>query len=704
MYRPIRYQVALTTVAAAAYAALAIVLLDPLFDDLWSGQIDPLRVFGGFLGGPRLDVFTWTLAWDWRALSAAVPLFDAPVHPPLEHALAATHTKLGHLPIFGPAYAATGNPSFAAQVTNLVNLVLSGTALFVLCRSWKLPVSASFFGGFVYAFAPARIRNLFDPSLLAGQYLPLALLFIDRTLRRARPADAVAAAFFCTWQMACSAPAAAATVPIAAAYTLARSALAPRPPLRAIVAVAVALAVAWLSAWWAQAATGAGVAAGELVVPNPLATRGAITWTGILGKPAATLPWELSIALEPHYGWLAALAIIVGLVFARRHPRATAGALAILVVSYLAALGDRLPLGPLGTWYDWLMSIAPGTASRSAPYFFSQQFLLGWSLLAALGTAVLVERIASRRALAGLAVAVLLLGTGFELGYGRAPVPTRSRPVGSGLPHAYSLLAERPAGTVVKLPVRPCSAESDMIENESLYLQTAHWQPVAVAKLDLEPLAAPMVRSLIGALPDPAATDALRRVSGLRYVAVHLAELDVEERERWRDPAGLKRLAISDQVLLFEAEQPPEPKIERAAGRSETVTGLPLAALPASERNASLAIDSAASTSVGFPIPARIQVTNRSNRAWPGVAVDATHLVTIGTRWIDENGEVAAETPMTARLPADLAPQQSVWVEVCIPSPDEPGNYRLIAGLVQHGEWFPTTSPPKTIALGALNF
>jgi len=337
-----------TVLAAATYLVLAVVLLDPLFFHMSAGQIDPESVFGGFLGGPRLDVFTWTLTWEWHALTSGLSIFDAPIHPPMSSALAATYTKLGHLPIFGPVYALSGNPILASQLTTLLNLVLSATALFVLARSWKLPVSAAFVSGFLYAFAPVRIRNLFDPSLLAGQYLPIALLLLDRLLAKPRISTAVAAALFLLWQMLCAAPYASATLPIAFAYVVARSLVAPpRPGVAGWLAVLGVGAAAWVPTWYAQAATTRAVAAGELGVPNPLATRGAISWTGFLTSPGKTLPWELNLVAEPHYGCLAAVLVVVAVACLARRAgklwRRTVGALAIAMVGYVAALGDRFP-------------------------------------------------------------------------------------------------------------------------------------------------------------------------------------------------------------------------------------------------------------------------------------------------------------------------------------------------------------------------
>jgi len=294
--------------------------------------------------------------------------------------------------------------------------------------------------------------------------------------------------------------------------------------------------------------------------------------------------------------------------------------------------------------------------------------------------------------------------TAAEFGYGRSSVPLRVRPTGTLVPQVYSTLATMAPGTVVKVPVQPCAAISDVVENESLYLQTRHWQPIAVATLDLQPRSAPMVRSLIAALPDPRAVEALRQAVGLRYVVVHLAELDIDERRSWRQVDGLRLVAIEDQVLLFATTADPPAKIDPAAGTASSVTGVSLAPVAVAGRAAELQVESDGSASIGFPMRARVIVTNRSTARWPGVAVDANRAVMVGVRWRDASGRVVTEVPQAARIPADLGLGETVGVDLCIRPPSVAGRYTLVAGLIQQGEWFPVESAPEPIDIGQLSF
>src|SRR5262245_46164978 len=116
------------------YTAVARWLLSPAF-------VDPTRnvVDMGVINGD-LHLHMWILSWVWHALTThPLGLVDANAFHPAVSVLALSEHMLGHLPIFGPVYAVSGNPVLAMQVDILSSFILSAAAMYALLRHWRAP-------------------------------------------------------------------------------------------------------------------------------------------------------------------------------------------------------------------------------------------------------------------------------------------------------------------------------------------------------------------------------------------------------------------------------------------------------------------------------------------------------------------------------------------------------------------------------------
>jgi len=189
-------------VVIAGYAALAIFLLRPFFDNPAHTVIDTFATKeGGWLTAPDVNLIMWVISWDWHALTThPLSLFNANIFHPAPATLASSEHMLGHLPVFGPIYALSGNPVLANQLNVLSMFAFCGAAMYALLRHWGAPRAAAAFGGFVYAFHPLRSFGLPHSHLLADEYLPLAVLFLDRTLIQQRIRSALAFGLFLALQ------------------------------------------------------------------------------------------------------------------------------------------------------------------------------------------------------------------------------------------------------------------------------------------------------------------------------------------------------------------------------------------------------------------------------------------------------------------------------------------------------------------------
>jgi hypothetical protein len=81
-------------------------------------------------------------------------------------------------------------------------------------------------------------------------------------------------------------------------------------------------------------------------------------------------------------------------------------------------------------------------------------------------------------------------------------------------------------------------------------------------------------------------------------------------------------------------------------------------------------------------------VRNDGHTTWPALGATAHGLVTLGYRWRDTAGDVAARAD-AGRIPWDLAPGEEVVGHVVLaPPPRDVRPERLEIGLVQDGRWF----------------
>ncbi|MFI5394422.1 MAG: hypothetical protein ACHQ9S_02715 [Candidatus Binatia bacterium] len=711
------------------YALLAVVLLYPLFSHPASTVIDALAMPHGWLVMPDVYLNIWVKAWDWHALTT-VPwtLFDANIFYPAPDALACSEHMLGHVPIFGPVYALSGNPVLANQVNLLLSFALCGAAMYAWLRHWRVPAPAAFFGGFVYAFCPVRAYDVGHAQLLSGQYLPLALLFFDRTLTRQRPADAAAFGAFLLWQMLCSYYLAYMTATAMTGYALGvlwvtRGRLRRRGVGLALAAAViagvlfVALSLPYLrlkemgvistydQSWWPYA-TGSDLWRNYLYPPGLIRhlglklDRGGILYVGLLAAACAM------VAMLPRRDR-----------FRVAVPWARAGALGAGFACYVMALGPLLIVGgrALPLPYGWAVRFVPGFSSMRVSSRFALAVMVGFAPLAALGWARVSGWFAKGRTSAEIALLVVAVGcTAFEYDFLGRQYFTREILVDDSVIGVYRALAALPPGPVVELPGGTFPGELMVLTTESRYMfySTFHWHPLLNGYSGYRPPSYDPVFALARALPDARAMAILGRMTGLRYIVLHTFELSPDRRRLWSAPAGLRHVGTYGTDMLYEVVQPPPPDLRdelvRSGPRQTTFLGTALAPVTASGRHAALSlrlpVAPIALPGLGFPL--ELWVTNNSVERWPSLSLGTEHLVMVGYRWTDSTGRVVSEAPQAGRLPYDLTPGESSPAVLSIVAPQVPGSYRLQVGVVQDGEWFPeplaalpVTIPPAPASL-----
>lgn len=566
----------------AAFGLVAVLWFAPLFADPGGTVLDPDRPWlSGWVRAGALqeqtgamlrdiELFVWVYAWNWHALlTQPAAWFQANIFYPAPDALAYSEHAIGTLPITGPLQALTGNPVFAYQGDLLLSFALSGAAMYALLRYVGAGRPAAAFAGLVYAFCPVRRESIFQSYLLAGQWFPLALLFFDRTLVRARWRDA--AAFGCCLLLHCLssyylAYQALAVLPVCFGLAwLGRRRLAPHGLTRLTLAlVGVGAVVAVVSIPYLRVRSQGGLLSFANALPallpysnDPWRSWALPTWL-LLAHPE----WHLVRGTHAYVGLLVAVLAVIGVWRAARAGaaagRVALAALGIVIVSWVLALGPLLPVGD-GTVtlpYALLLRWVPGFDGMRVPYRFALMTMVGMAVLAGLGADALLGRVrGTRRRTAAVALLLVLAAT--DYGFGMERWPTRPLLAGPRGPKVYHKLATLAPGPTLELPFE---RQGGVLTGEQMVHSTTHWMPMLTGSSGYEPRSQGLLRRLAHRLPDPRALQLLGHLTGLRYVVLHTFELSPNRRESWFSRQRELRLRYTTgPERIYEVRNPPPP-------------------------------------------------------------------------------------------------------------------------------------------------
>ena len=635
-------------------------------------------MYGGGLGvpatGPHPDVHltVWILAWTAHALATAPwSLLDANIFHPTPHALALSENMLGALPLYLPIAALSRDAIFAHQATLVLTFACAFLAALALVRDWTGSWWAAVIGGTLFAFSPFRVGNLAELHVLGNYYLPLVPLAARRAIVTpgarwpALLATVLVLQALHSYYLGYAAFFAAVTM---AAVVLVGDAAARRRWVALVVPVAAAGVVVALSAvpYARVAATFA---------PPPALVRFYSARPGQTGATAAVL---LALATLPFWRrgvrrgvgvWVVALAA------------AGVGA-HLLALGPTVDVGGRTVAGPFGL----LAGFVPGLRAMRGASRFNAATTLAAAALAGAGVAGVLARLARpTRTIAAfgfLGLAALAFRDAVP-----HPLPLRAIETSETVSPAYRWLASQPAAPLLEVPIYDDRLPSEAQKEATRVARTIHhWHPLLNGYSGHTPPAYGPVSGLARALPDDRAVALLARMTGLRRVLVHRADLAEPERRRWDDPGDALALVarFGDDAVYAVRDPPPADLVPALLAPSPraTILGTPLAAVPADGRTATVAVDPSPPSSREIAV----RVTNRSRAVWPALAPGAVHVVTLGCRWEADGGAVVAADDAAVRLPWDLEPGASARVLVSLAPPARARS--AVIGVVQDGVWF----------------
>ncbi len=684
-------------------------LFDPVFSDLSNQAI----VGKGTL---KADTYLmlWVLSWGSRAIwLQPFSYFDANIHHPAASSLAGVEHMFGYLPLFAPPYYLTGNPVFAFQCTVWLSFALSGAAMYALVRHWGGTRSGAAFAGFVMMAAPGQFERAYVVQMVGWFYLPLALILFDRTLERGRVVDAALLAAALALQLLCSFYVAYITIAFFGAYVL--TVLLWRGGIRrdlswrnlTIAGAAAAVAALWL-----------------LVFALPYASRGAAgemadhAARGIL--PYAKVPFWQSYVLSSHRSAVFGPSYYLGIACLLLAPYALWRARAIgplrvvglwaavATCAILAAGPERVFAGlPMPPLYD-LFLLLPGFSSVRGPNRFAMGVDVAVAALAGLALSDLVRRLRMPGWLATVVLVALVAASYFDYGHAQFEHRTLEVPVGDRVPDVYQRLATLEPGVVLELPAGAKGSFLQIVrESRYAYFSTYHWNPILNGYTGHQPPSSTDVMVVAQALPDRRAVDLLGRMTGLRYLVVHLDQMPAGSEALWRNPTGLERLGVFAGAGLFRVTEPPPADLTQqllaGVGTGKTFAGNAIASVPVSQQSATVQFWPTPPRSAVAAMPERVLVSVRNESAvvWPGLAPGEGEVVRWVAQWSDPSTGAQSPEVELSPLPFDLKPGAELMTAIDVPVPREHGVSRLRVGLRQgDGDWFSGRATASSVTIG----
>ncbi len=136
------------------------------------------------LGDPAFN--TWVLAWDVHSLTTdPLNLFNTNIFYPLtKNTLAFSEHLIADMLVAFPVIIITHNPILAYNIILFLSFVLSGFGMFLLINYYIKDDYSAFLGGIVFAFCTIRFAHIGHLQLLTAQWMPFALLYLDKFLHK----------------------------------------------------------------------------------------------------------------------------------------------------------------------------------------------------------------------------------------------------------------------------------------------------------------------------------------------------------------------------------------------------------------------------------------------------------------------------------------------------------------------------------------
>ncbi|MDY7079401.1 MAG: glycosyltransferase family 39 protein [Chloroflexota bacterium] len=158
-------------------------------------------------GADDLWVHRWTFWWVKRSITQGhSPFYTDLLFYPQGASLTTHNIAWLNIAAWLPLQAILGGNA-AYSTIFIVTFALNGFATYLLAREITGSLPAAFVGGLVYGFWPYTLSHYGHPNMMVTCWIPLALLYLQRTLDQGKKRDALLTALFLAlagltrWQM-----------------------------------------------------------------------------------------------------------------------------------------------------------------------------------------------------------------------------------------------------------------------------------------------------------------------------------------------------------------------------------------------------------------------------------------------------------------------------------------------------------------------
>jgi hypothetical protein len=488
----------------------------------------------------------WAMAWlVHQAVRSPLHLLDANSFYPRTSSFTFTEPLLPIAVQGAPLLLAGGPPILAHNVVVLLSFPLAGLAMFLLARDRTGSSAAGLLAGLAYAFCAYRFHHLVHVQSLATQWLPLAVLYLLRSLDTGRARDAALAGLFALLQVLSSGYYAVMTALalgtiLALEWPRARKSDKGRPVIAALLAAAVVALLVFLP------------------YRNAVARQAAELGREILKGPGEAAHWSagLSTYVRPSgelYPTLTIAALAIVALVTQHRERVVRLAAALVVVGVAFSLGPTHESSGTLSPYDLLRRL-PGLSVLRTPVRLGLLAVFGLDLLAAV-TAARLARSGTRARAALMAAAAGLCVELYRGDVHRSFLPLPP------VPKSAQWLAAAPRGAVLELP---WDEEHPEWGGRYLYWSTLHWHPMVNGWGGFFPVGATALGTTGRHFPVGPAVRELR-AAGVRYVVVHLDRVRPQQRQMLTSdealPPGLILAADFGEERVYEIDpRGPAPK------------------------------------------------------------------------------------------------------------------------------------------------
>jgi hypothetical protein len=526
------------------------------------------------LAGGRQDtlVHQWTFCWAGQSVLTGLNPFETDLlFYPVGVSLASHNIDWLNIALWLPLQSVVGR--YAGYSILFISIfALNGFAMYLLARDWIGSPRAAFVAGLIYGFWPYTMSHTDHPNMIFICWVPLALLYVRRTLNHGRKRDAVLSGIFVAligitrWQLLLMGGA------ILGFYVLYRC-LTDRGcrtrrslGLLGLTGVVAGMLMAPLVAPMISHLSLQSFLE-DITVAEPLTYQTDLlayllpgrrhsVWGDQLAPLRANLDYE-NVLRSPFLGYVVLALALYGTVKRWRQ----AGFWLLAACLYLVlALGPELMVNgqlyrgvpmPYRFVEEWLL-----TPIVRRPHRFNLFLALPVAMLAALGVAELI----CRRPLRNKASAVVVV-LGALILFEYCPIPYRTmRPA---TPDWYYQLAEEPGEFgVLDLPMHPRGYDKWYM----LY-QTTHKKPIVeghVSRIPREAYTFLDSTSFLTKLHeenvmDPGLVDVTRQLrplaeAGVRYIILHRKHASEEQVAAWRDWLTFEPVHEDADLIVYRTE------------------------------------------------------------------------------------------------------------------------------------------------------